>query len=56
MNVEIDNDLSYEDRMMQQECCRKIVKHIDRNLDRIKANQNQYGRLLSMRWFILNEI
>ncbi len=56
MNGELDDILSFEDRMMLQECSSKIIKNLDRNLDRIQLDHYQVTRLISMRWFISNEI
>jgi hypothetical protein len=47
---------SHEDEMLMQECGRNILKNLDRCLSKDNQNHHQVSRLLSMRWFVNNEI
>ena len=45
-----------DDQLLLQECGRNIIKHLDRLLKVDREDHSQISRLLSMRWFISNEI
>ncbi|MFY0689399.1 MAG: hypothetical protein JXQ90_19665 [Cyclobacteriaceae bacterium] len=50
------DDLSLEERIIFQECCQNILSNIERNLDTKPDNTSQVSRLLSMRWYVSNEL
>lgn len=46
----------YGDDTILQECCNNILRNIDRNLSRTNEDHDKVGKLLSMRWYVSNEI
>ena len=50
------NDLNSEEMMMLQACSLNILKNLDKQLKREHTDHNQVSRLLSMKWFLHNEI